>query len=124
MHWITNKELPLKQWVRNRVVEILRFSEANSWRYVHSSDLIADLGTRVGASITDISPGSAWIQGYSWMSKEISSFPVKTCSEIKLTNSEIVDIKEELMIHKNIEDVSNIDWSQNTSNYLVWNTRG
>jgi hypothetical protein len=53
LHWINNQELPLKQWPRNRVVEILRFTEANQWKYVKGIDMPADLGTRKGATLKD-----------------------------------------------------------------------
>ena len=37
LHWINNQELPLKQWPRNRVVDILRFTQADQWKYVKSA---------------------------------------------------------------------------------------
>ena len=49
LHWLNNQELPLKQWVRNRVVEILRFTDKINWYYVKGIDMPADLRTRKGA---------------------------------------------------------------------------
>ena len=75
MHWLHNQELQLKQWTRNRVVEILRFTEATSWKYVRSIDMPADIGTRQGSSINDVTMGSVWQEGYDWMKTPEQSFP-------------------------------------------------
>ena len=48
MHWLNNQELALKQWIRNRVVEILRLTNPKEWKYLTTSDMPADLGTRRG----------------------------------------------------------------------------
>ena len=83
LHWINNQELPLKQWPRNRVVEILRFTQANQWKYVKSADMPADLGTRKGATLKDVDMDSSWQNGFDWMKLNESEFPVKTYNEIK-----------------------------------------
>ena len=31
LHWIENEEKPLKQWVRDRVIEIRRFTSPTDW---------------------------------------------------------------------------------------------
>ena len=46
LHWINNHDKPVRQWVRNRVVETNRYTEPSEWMYVSSKDMIADLGTR------------------------------------------------------------------------------
>ena len=61
LHWIASKRTTLKMWVRNRVVEINRICDASSWRYVESSNMVADLGTRKGAKISDVMEDSDWI---------------------------------------------------------------
>ena len=85
LHWINNQELPLKQWPRNRIVEILRFTEANQWKYVKSTDMPADLGTRKGATLSDVDINSAWQNGFNWMKLSESEFPIKTYEEVKNT---------------------------------------
>ena len=89
LHWISNRKLALKQWVRSRVIEINRLTESKDWRYVHSKDMVADLGTRKGAKLEDILEGSPWINGYSWMRLEDRSFPTKSVEDIKLTAEEL-----------------------------------
>ena len=70
LHWLHNQELPLKQWVSNRVVEILRFTDTMNWMYVQGKDMPADIGTRKGATLCDVSDGSVWQIGYEWMRKD------------------------------------------------------
>ena len=36
LHWISNDAKPLKQWVRNRVLEIRRYTEPSDWFYIDS----------------------------------------------------------------------------------------
>ena len=67
LHWISNDEKPLKEWVRNRVIEICRFTSRQQWFYVQSGDMVADLGTRRGAALTDVDQYSTWINGFKWM---------------------------------------------------------
>ena len=100
LHWLNNKGLPLKQWVRNRVNEILRFTTVDDWWYTDSFNMIADLGTRKGAMVSDIDPDSEWCGGYEWMKKELTEFPVKSIKEIKLKESEIETCNTELLSEK------------------------
>ena len=46
LHWFSNHEKAIKQWVRNRVIEILRFTDSSEWFFISSHNMIADLGTR------------------------------------------------------------------------------
>ena len=90
LHWISNSKLTMKQWVRNRIIEINRLTAPDDWRYVKSSDMIADLGTRKGASMEDVLESSLWINGYPWMRRDEKDFPTKTVKEIKLSGEEVV----------------------------------
>ena len=101
MHWINNENLPLKQWVRNRVVEILRFTDQIQWRYITTSEMPADIGTRRGATLHDVSEHSIWHQGYKWMTLDTSKSPTKTYEEIKLRCIEASSATNELLTAKN-----------------------
>ena len=83
LHWLNNLSLVQEVWNRNRIIEILRFTKVEDWFYVHSDDMIADLGTRRGATIDDIREGSYWIGGFGWMRKHKSEFPMLTYEEVK-----------------------------------------
>jgi len=100
LHWIDNAEKPLKQWVRNRVVEIKQFTKKHQWHYVNTSNMIADLGTRKGATLVDVNKESTWINGFDWMQLDHSKFPIKTAQELKLNESEISEVHKESHFYK------------------------
>jgi len=95
LHWLSNEEKPLKQWVRNRVIEIRRLTSPEQWFYVTSKDMIADIGTRRGSTIEDVEQNSIWINGFDWMSKPNSLFPITSVKELKLSANDISKVCEE-----------------------------
>ena len=97
LHWISNNQI-LKQWVRNRVVEIQRFTDPSSWRYIKSEDMIADIGTRRCQSIDTVKPDSTWIKGFDWMAGEETEFPMMTAEDIRLSNQEAQNMKMETQV--------------------------
>ena len=96
LHWISNQNKALKPWIRNRVIEIQRFTNVNDWRYINSSDMVADIGTRRGTSLADVSEDSKWSKGLPWMTNDESKFPSSTIHEIKLNANEVEEIKKEV----------------------------
>ena len=63
LYWINNPQLQLKQWVRNRVIEINRLTQKQNWFYVESRNMTADVGTRRGVKLSDILKNSTWVKG-------------------------------------------------------------
>ena len=51
LHWINNDAITLKQWVRNRVVDIRRFTDPSDWQYINTKNMLADIATRKGATL-------------------------------------------------------------------------
>ena len=100
LHWISNDEKPLKHWVRNRVLEIQRFTAKDQWFYIQSNQMIADLGTRRGATFNDVNQDSEWINGLEWMHKPVNDFPTQSAEELKLTESSLIEVKKEQNIVK------------------------
>ena len=98
MHWINCFRSKLKMFVRNLVINILRLSSVDDWRHVDSENMPADIGTRKGLKIDDVGPDSVWINGFPWMAGESSKFPVRTISEIILTNEGKRDAQKEQII--------------------------
>ena len=95
LFWISNTKNPLKQWVRNKVVDITRLTDRSSWMYIRSEDNIADMGTRKGATIPDVSSESRWICGSEWMRGNRKDFPAVNVNDIRLKKAEVEAIKKE-----------------------------
>ena len=74
----------MKQWVRNRVIEINRLTKQENWYYVNSENMTADIGTRKGATLKDVSENSLWQNGHDWAKLKKRDFPIKSVHEIKL----------------------------------------
>ena len=116
MHWLNNQALALKQWVRNRVVEILRFTQLSEWKYVKTTDMPADLGTRRGATIVDVHMDSVWQNGYNWMNNEASSFPVKCYEDIKQDCKNASDKSNEIIEVRNVREGCKLEYTSLLSN--------
>ena len=88
LNWIHNTKKKLKLYPRNRVIEVNRLAPKEKWFYINTKNMIADLGTRKGAKISDVGPDSEWMNGYAWMKSRREDFPIKDISQIKLTPEE------------------------------------
>ena len=121
LFWLTNDSRALKQWLRDRVIEILRWTSITSWYYVHSHDMIADIGTRRCSSIEEVDQDSVWANGFEWMRGDNVDFPTMTADQIKLNNNEIAQAKTELVFSvdqfKTLKDL--LLERYNFSNYLI-----
>ena len=56
---------------------------------------MADLGTRKGARVKDITQTSEWVNGKEWINRCESEFPVSTASQITLSGAEKSAISSE-----------------------------
>ena len=108
LYWINNEDQPLKQWVRNRVAEIRRFSNVSQWNYINTSEMIADIGTRRGIKLKDIDQNSTWINGFKWMHEEKQNFPMKPINQLKLQETEMKEIQNEIPLHSSRNQESEI----------------
>ena len=95
LYWLKNEEKPLKQWVRNRVLEIRRFTDITDWYHVDGTNMIADMGTRRGTLVNDVNQSSTWINGFMWMNHIIDEMPIKTVNKISLNCDDISEVKNE-----------------------------
>ncbi len=98
LHWISSNRNTLKTWVRTRVIEVNRLCDTSDWRYVKTTDMVADLGTRKGARVCDVDQKSEWINGLPWMSGPENNFPTLALEEIKLNQQDIAEAKKESII--------------------------
>ena len=101
--WIHNTNKPLKQYVRNRVVEIRRFTEISNWRYTQSNNMIADIGTRPIKDLSLVDLNSTWQNGHSWMRHDV--LPFKSIDEIILTKEDADEVQKEALIHDWISEI-------------------
>ena len=98
LFFINNQYKPVKKWVWNRVVEKNRFTQPSEWMFVHSQNMIADLGTQHVNNLELVNQDSTWINGFNWMKKGPRCFPTKTIEEIRLNKEEIVAIQKENLL--------------------------
>ena len=66
--------------------------------FVHSQDMIADLGTQRVNNLELVNQDSTWINGFSWMKKNKRYFSAKTIDKISLNKEEIVAIQKENLL--------------------------
>ena len=100
LHWLNSKTKQLKPYVRNRVIEILRFSTPDQWYHVESALNPADLGTRKGAVAADVDGHSRWSIGPEWMYhswEKLIGTTLKDVDDVKLKNEQVVEVKKEIV---------------------------
>ena len=98
LHWINNQKKPLKQWARNRVVQINGLThQPKDWMFMRSDYMIADIGTRRVSDLDIVGKDSVWINGFDWMKWYNASFPAKTIDEIKLNSEGISALENEIL---------------------------
>ena len=101
LYWMNNDTKQLKPWTRNRVIEANRFSEPSERFHIASELNPADIGTRRGASIEDVSPGSEWQCGQPWMRlpyNEMRSTHLKSVDDIKYKKEQLAEIRKEASV--------------------------
>ena len=118
LHWISNTELQLKQWVRNRVIEIHRLSDVKDWRFIDSNHMIADLGTRRGVQLSEVQSSSEWFIGQEWMHHDLSQSPLKKVSEITLTSKDLQEFHKETQALKSIDLKAPVDINCNINSIV------
>ena len=57
------------------MIEATRLTDLQDWVHTTRENMIADIGTRRGAKIEQISPESKWVRGLPWMCGNPSNFP-------------------------------------------------
>ena len=122
LHWLNNAELKMKTFVRNRVIDICRFTHPTLWKYVKSENMPADIATRRCSRINEVGPGSMWQEGFPWMKGDVSTFPVKGIDELRLDKKEAEAVKEEMILLK--ENCEWMQWPQVKMNSYVAHRSG
>ena len=76
--------------------------------------MLADIGTRKGATMKDISDDSIWINGDEWTHGDESTFPIKSFREAILTKSDLDHYKTELIK----SEVQDDEWVKQQLSYM------
>ena len=104
LHWISNNQKPVKQWVWNRVLEILRFTEPSEWIFVSSQDMIADLWMQKVDDLNLFNKDSTWINGYDSMKKDQKNFPTESIYWIRLEIEDQSTLQKENALKYHYQD--------------------
>ncbi|XP_076301920.1 uncharacterized protein LOC143220059 [Lasioglossum baleicum] len=72
--WLRKQPSNLKTFVANRVADIQRKTDIQSWRYIRSADNPADLISR-GITAAEFNNNVLWRNGPEWLSKEQTKWP-------------------------------------------------
>ncbi|XP_041450173.1 uncharacterized protein LOC121404578 [Drosophila obscura] len=74
LHWISSTHRRYKQFVGNRVAEILESTEAPQWRWIPSAENVADDATRPQIHV-DLDQGSRWLSGPPFLREPEDEWP-------------------------------------------------
>nr|XP_044252270.1 uncharacterized protein LOC123003532 [Drosophila takahashii] len=80
LHWISSTHRRYKQFVGNRVAEILESTEVSQWRWIPSAENVADDATRPQRHV-DLSQGARWMSGPSFLRESEEQWPKPSPSE-------------------------------------------
>ncbi|XP_041675272.1 uncharacterized protein LOC121530366 [Drosophila eugracilis] len=80
LHWISSTHRRYKQFVGNRVAEILESTEVSQWRWIPSAENVADDATRPQRHV-DLSQGARWMSGPSFLRESEEQWPKPSPSD-------------------------------------------
>ena len=94
LFWIkSTKSHEYKQYVRNRVDEILDLTDRNMWRYCPTSCNPADVGSR-GQFPSELKRNFLWLNGPSWLFGPPENYPVDLrVSQLEVAKENIASLK-------------------------------
>lgn len=97
LSWLNFDVLKLKQFVSNRVSNILKVTKLNWWFYVKGTENPADLGTR-GISAELFLKSQLWKQGPPWLSS-VEEFNSRTSCPYVVSAKDLPEIKTEKVVN-------------------------
>jgi hypothetical protein len=107
LHWIKSDPRSFKQFVSNRLGEILEVSQADEWKWVPTKHNPADVATRSNKKFT-ISTHEFWTYGPEFLKYNPSHWP-KQPTTLQTTDSEEAKQKFVGLLKEDIDDVVNIE---------------
>ena len=111
LHWLSNHQKAVKQWVKNKEVKTLRFTDSSEWLFVSDNNMIAVLGLRRVGDLRLVDQISTWINGFNWMRKNYKEFPIKLLDQIRLSRGEltVIQVGNVLKYKFNVTDIQSSD---------------
>ena len=103
LFWLSNRETAVKQWMSNRVIEILRFTDSSEWFFISIHNLIANLGVRPVEDLRLVDQNSTWVNGSDWMRKDNKKFPIKLLDQKRLSREELAVIQIKSVLKHNLD---------------------
>ena len=85
LHWVNGKK-DYKQFVQNRIDEILRLTDSETWRFCPGLENPADIGSR-GQKASELAQNDLWWKGPQWLTLDLSAYPDREFaqSDVELT---------------------------------------
>ncbi|XP_064469733.1 uncharacterized protein LOC135384463 [Ornithodoros turicata] len=93
IHWINGEPSRWKTFVRNRVEDIQRHTDATQWRHCSGKENPADLVTR-GVSATNLVYSTLWWNGPEWIRESKENWPQGKTDGVQYHSSEEEAVKE------------------------------
>ena len=115
----------LKEFMGNRVSEIMRLTEISQWNHTKSANNSADIGTRANATVEDVKQGSTWHDAPNWIKLKREDWPVTVATEIgseHIPKEEIINPKQcfHVTTHPPLTNLS--EWRMRTYTLLMQST--
>ncbi|CAB3997663.1 Hypothetical predicted protein [Paramuricea clavata] len=86
LHWIKGKK-DYKQFVQNRIDEILRLTDSETWRFCPGLENPANIGSR-GQKASELAQNDLWWKGPQWLTLDPSAYPNREFSQSDVELSE------------------------------------
>ena len=83
----------LREFMGNRIAEILSSTKVQQWFHTRSKLNIADLGTRCNATLKDIDENSEWQNGSEWMYLPPEEWPLSQETAAEVPEEELLNNK-------------------------------
>jgi hypothetical protein len=110
LHWIKGKK-DYKQFVQNRIDEILRLTDSETWRFCPGIENPADIGSR-GQKASELEQNDLWWKGPQWLTLDPSAYPDREFaqSDVQFTEECMKECRVKLPTKGNttVVDVANV----------------
>ncbi|XP_064475610.1 uncharacterized protein LOC135389499 [Ornithodoros turicata] len=105
IHWINGEPSRWKTFVRNRVEDIQRHTDATQWRHCSGKENPADLVTR-GVSATNLVYSTLWWNGPEWIRESKENWPRGKTDGVQYQSSEEKAVKETGVIQTQVAETA------------------